>query len=100
MRLDVLSSLRVQALSEHSVTSCRSSKGHSTRLIHYLKPTAGPKDFASPEGPFKPDKDALTEFLHERYIQVKHNIWALATGREWGLATGPGIGTFLMATAW
>eukprot|EP00892_Ulva_mutabilis_P009410 jgi/Ulvmu1/6841/UM031_0046.1 len=88
------------ARSDHSVTSCRSTHGHSTRLIHYLKPTAGPKDFHEPATAFQPDKEALTAFLQERFIQGKHDIWAFATGRKWGVATGPGIGTFLMATAW
>lgn len=82
------------------MTSCRSTQGHGTRLIHYLKNTAGPKEFIAPEAAFTPDKAALAAFLQERFVQTKHDINAFATGRRWGLATGPGIGTFLMATTW
>ena len=85
-----------QETSGHSMVSTRSNQGHSTRLVHHLNPAATAKEFHPPP-PFSADTKALDEFKAENYFK---NVNVLTTGRSWGLLSGPGVGTFLMATAW
>jgi hypothetical protein len=54
------------------------------------------KEFHPPP-PFSADKNALDKFIADSYFK---NVKVLTLGRSWGLIAGPGVGTFLMATAW